>query len=337
MWNGIEDMYMSNTNEKIPSWFFFVLAGSGNFIYQKSNKGEIKRFVSYNDGRTKQMYKRLAPIIGFSYTYIEGRSFGYMLKKAKEKIDEGKPVILGMLDMYYLSYYPKFYMQEHIPIHYVLMVGYDDDKEEIMLQDCGVQEVQTLSYSRLEKALAIPTVDGNKPNTMCYIEFNKDIKAVEEIAREAFMMKAEMALQTKLSFLGIRGMHTFAKEFIHWSQELSEADYKKSLYNLVTFTGTVPILPDALSVAPTGIPHRGTREKIIQVLAWLQDQYGYKRLDEVIACFKKSGEYIERMNDMITLYLLNEESNLKEVADLILKIADCEEEAYRILQVVLVK
>lgn len=51
------------------------------------------------------------------------------MKRAKEQIDNEKPVVLGCLDMYYLSHYPKFYNKEHIPIHYILMVGYDDEEQ----------------------------------------------------------------------------------------------------------------------------------------------------------------------------------------------------------------
>ena len=65
MWNGIEDIYMNKTGECLPDHFFFTLAGLGSFCYLKTQKSELKRMVALGDGRTKNMYKFLAPIVGF--------------------------------------------------------------------------------------------------------------------------------------------------------------------------------------------------------------------------------------------------------------------------------
>jgi hypothetical protein len=142
MWNGIEDLYMQKSGEKIPQQFFFSLSGKGNFIYLKSNKGQIKRQAAWGDGRTKLMYKEIADIVGFQYKHTEGKTFDYAIKTAKTQIDAGNPVILGGLDMYYLTYYPKFYMKLHIPLHYVMMIGYDDEKGCGYVLDCGVEALQ---------------------------------------------------------------------------------------------------------------------------------------------------------------------------------------------------
>ncbi len=37
----------------------------------KTNKSELKRMVALGDGRTKKMYKFLAPIVGFEYKHHE--------------------------------------------------------------------------------------------------------------------------------------------------------------------------------------------------------------------------------------------------------------------------
>ena len=58
---------------------------------------------------------------------IEGRSFKFTFSRLKAFIDEGSPVVAGALDMYYLHYYSDLYEKQHVPIHYVLVVGYDDE------------------------------------------------------------------------------------------------------------------------------------------------------------------------------------------------------------------
>lgn len=116
MWNGIEDIYMNITGEKIPAQFFFVMSGVCSFAYIKTNKADIKRMVSFGDGRTKKMYEFLAPIVNFEYRHIECKTPELALAKAKKEIDKGFPVVIGALDMYYLEYYTKI---KHI-FHFIM-------------------------------------------------------------------------------------------------------------------------------------------------------------------------------------------------------------------------
>lgn len=55
--------------------------------------------------------------------------------------------------MFHLPYLEKLYHREHIPFHYILMVGYDEEQACIYLHDCGRRELQTLSYDELSKAM----------------------------------------------------------------------------------------------------------------------------------------------------------------------------------------
>lgn len=129
MWNGIEDLYMNQTGETLPGNFFLLLSGFGSFCYLKTNNSPLKRMVSFGDGRTRKMYEFLSPIIGLEYKHYEYKTFPGLLKKAQSELDANHPVILGALDMYYLSYYPKLYHQDHIPFHYIMMTGCDDGQE----------------------------------------------------------------------------------------------------------------------------------------------------------------------------------------------------------------
>jgi len=128
--------------------------------------------IALGDGRTKKMYEFLAPIVGFEYQHHEYRTFEQTLKKAKAEVDCGHPPVLGALDMYYLPYFSKLYHGEHIPFHYVLMVGYDDEARCIYLHDCGRKAVQTLSYDELRSAWDCSYPGLSKPNTVCTIRMN---------------------------------------------------------------------------------------------------------------------------------------------------------------------
>ena len=100
MWNGIEDLYIQDTKDKLPPNFFFCLSSFGSFCYMKTPKSDLKRMVALGDGRTKQMYEFLAPIVGFEYKHYEYKTFDQVIKKAKAEIDAGHPTVLGALDMY---------------------------------------------------------------------------------------------------------------------------------------------------------------------------------------------------------------------------------------------
>jgi hypothetical protein len=330
MWNGIEDLYIEKSGEKIPAYFFFTLAGTGNFIYRKTPGGSVKRQAVWNDGRTKKMYERLAPIAGFRYRHIEGKSFSAMLKQAKQSIDKGDPVVLGCLDMYFLAYYPKFFQREHIPTHYVLMIGYDDGKQCIYVLDCGIAGVQEISYVSLEEALDVQKTDLSGKNAMCLVKFEETLRDIKEIASRAFAEKARNALNPPVSFLGISGMRKLAKEFEQWQTELSLEEYQAALRNIVIFTGEVPSLPDAF-LRPeerNGINHMAAREKLAHVLEDLSSRYRIDAWGRAAKEFIRSGDQLARMTDIITDFLLGSRAGLTAIPEIISEIADIEEQAF---------
>lgn len=331
MWNGIEDLYMQKTGERIPKQFFFTLSGKGNFIYLKSNTDDLKRRVAWGDGRVKQIYKEISDIVGFQYKHIEGRSFEYVLQIARKQIDTGCPVILGCLDMYYLHYYPKFYHQMHIPIHYIMMVGYDDDKQHAYVLDCGMEAVQSIPYETLAEAMNVDIKGLSRKNTICTIAFQQELKSTIEIAREGFHKKAIKMLESPVSFAGIRGIYKFAKEFPRWQEELTKEDYVDALQNIIMYAGTVPKMPNRLMGMnePEEIRYMCGREQISAVLAELGQEYQIDAWQEAAALFLESGTILEQMIDQMTDYLLEEVADLKELPKLIESVAQIEEKVYR--------
>lgn len=330
MWNGIEDLYQTKFGEDIPDYFFFCLSGIGNFVYLKFSSGNVRRMTGFNDGRTKKMYSSICDIVGFKYKHIEGRRFEYVMKKAKEQIDNERPIVLGCLDMYYLSYYPKFYYKEHIPIHYILMVGYDDEEQCAYVYDCGIKEVQKIKYETLEKALNIKKTSLSDKNSICLIEFNDEIKSIREIAIKGFYEKANQMLNPKVGFCGISGMRKLSKEILNWKDELTLQEYEIALRNVVMCTGTVPILSNRLLMIEEKdeIEHQAARREYASLLIELGNKYGFQEWKVAGDLFKKSGIIIQEMTDLIVKYLLKESKELNRLPYMINEIADIEEEAY---------
>jgi hypothetical protein len=332
MWNGIEDLYITKTGETIPNGFFFALSGFANLVYLKFKTGELKRMPFFGDGRTRQMYDFLKDIVGFTYHYTEGRSFSYTLRKAKEEIDRGFPVVLGALDMYELEYYPKMYHRLHIPIHYVLMVGYDDDRESLSVLDCGKNDIQVLPYDCLERALAIEPTPLSKNNTICSIRMEQP-KDKRTIAWKALRKKADRFLNPPISSLGYKGFKKFAAEFSSWQDELNEEDYRKCLTHIAMFVGTVPIMPNKLIGAdtPDEVLHMAARERLSEVLLELGNEFNNTAMTRSGEKFLESGRLITEFADLVINTLAGESEKCNQAGTILDQAAEVEKVAYELM------
>lgn len=306
MWNGIEDIYMNKMGESLPNDFFFLLSGFGSFCYLRTNKKELKRMVALGDGRTKKMYEFLAPIVGFEYKHYEFKKYEQALKKAKSEIDSGYPVVLGALDMYYLPYYEKLYHKEHIPFHYVLMVGYDDIEERIYLYDCGRTELLSISYAELCECMNCSYPGLSKANTICTVRMNS-LKDKYQIAQEALAIKCDMFLNPTTGFLGYKGFEKFIKELPQWKHELGKDDYDRILVNMVMFFGTVPTIPNAIKgiKEPDSVEFKGGFDKMSKMLKCIGSEYKNDCWIQVAEIFEESSITIEKISNIIIDYLSN--------------------------------
>ncbi len=332
MWRGIEDLYQTKTKERVPGWLFFTLSGQGEFTYLTRNKDKMKRMVTWGEGRPKKIYKRVNETIGFTYKHMENTKFEYMLKVAKEQIDIGNPVVLGPLDMYYLAYYPKIYNKMHIPNHYIMMVGYDEEQQCAYVLDCGVKETQSISYEQLAKSLEkkVPSIGGK--NGLCTISFQENLPSLLTITKEIFQRKCTQQLNSEVSFCGIRGMRKLAAEIDSWKDIFTKEDYKEILQSFVQFTGTVPTLPERLYGAPKdSIVHNACRENYANVLYELDERFTIPLWKEAGDLFIKSGEYIQQITDQMVEYLLGKKKEVGPVGPVINEIANIEERANQLI------
>lgn len=330
MWNGIEDIYMNRTGEKLPDQFFFAMSGFCSFAYLKTNKSDLKRMVAFGEGRTKQMYQFLAPIVSFSYQFLECKRPELALAKAKKEIDQGYPVMIGALDMYHLDYYPKLFHKVHVPFHYVLMVGYDEEEAAIFLYDCGRKEILKLSYENLMAAMNAEYPGLCKPNTLCRIRMDEP-KNPKYILKTAMEYKADLFINPPTGFLGINGMKKMAKELPGWEKELGKEETDKILRNMVQFFGSVPTIPNRLNgvAKKDEVVFQCSRDKMCRVLTESGMQYQNTNLVDGGRLFGESGKLFEKLSDVLVDYILNTKSNLKSAGEMLLEIADLEYQAYQ--------
>ena len=305
MWNGLEDLYIQNTGEILPPKCFFSLSSFGSFLYMKTPKSNLKRIVSLSDGRPKQMYKFMAPIVGFDYKVYEYNTFKQVLNKIKNEIDAGFPCMIGALDMYYLHHFEKIYHNEHIPFHYELVVGYDDDSELIYFNDCGRLDTLSISYDELSLALDCHYPELSKKNTVWTFRINQ-MKNKYQIAKEVILKKKELFLNPRVGFTGYKGFCKFINELSKWKHELSKEEYDKILVNIVQFFGTVPTIPNALLGInkPDEVEYCGGFDKINVVLSSIGEEYNDINMQKVSKIFFKAAPIITQIKEVIVDHLI---------------------------------
>lgn len=330
MWNGIEDQYEWKTGVRVPYLLFFCLSGIANFAYISQRKSPA--MVYWSNGITKRMYDFMKKIVGFSYSVTENRSFQYTIQKAIKQINQGKPVILGALDMYHLPYYEKFYHVAHIPIHYIMMIGYDDKGVHVL--DCDREGIQHILYEDLEAAWNVHTPGFSKKNTIYTINFSSKIQDLRSIVYKGLEKKCKQNLYPPVKFLGIPGIRKLIKEFPLWGEKLGQ-NYKPSLMHLVEYTGFPPSLPprillqQGIDVEDTPDNHRAARDVLASLLVKLSDEYNEPAWLKASATFAKSGELLSEMTTNVTEYLLTDiRDHLLYVPELLKEVANLEEQAY---------
>ena len=284
-----------------------VLGGMAGFTYLRFKRADPPCMV-YWGANPKYLMKDLAQIIGFEETLIEGRSFKFTFPRLKEFIDQGRPAVAGALDMYHLHYYPELYRKQHLPIHYVLIVGYDDEEKVVFAHNCSHKGVQEIPYDEFEKSLDVKVPGMSKKNTIRAFTLPERIPSEIEAAKKGFSYKAERFLHPPVKLLGILAMRKLADEILEW-------DNRKCFEHMVTYATTPPLLPETFENS------HGMRFWQADVLEKLGDKYHLTNWTEASTLFRRSGTVIMELCKAA----LNQEK--QQASDFLLEIAGIEEQA----------
>lgn len=332
MWSGIEDVYCTRTGYEVPEGFFFMMASFAEIAYLKTPRNENARMFSVGDGRPSHTYQNMKEILGLDYHIGSGKTFDLTLTSLRKEIDKGNPVILGPLDMYYLPYL-KMYHQFHIPIHYVLMVGYDTDKNCVLIYDCDRKDLIELSLKHLENAMNIEKNAVGNRNGYVRFSLTTDQKTPEQILAYSMKRKAASQLAPKPYMTGISAFEKAAKDFPKWKDELSKTSYQTTLMHLPEYWGKVPKLPNRFFGAPKNskdIPYQANMDRFancLTTIGTLTHNSGYVKAGNL---FAQSGVLYQTITDKIIESVCDGADTLGEIPSLILKIGCLYEEAYQL-------
>ncbi|MBN1265146.1 MAG: DUF4872 domain-containing protein [Anaerolineales bacterium] len=217
--NGIRDLIQWRTGRDWTNEFVYGLGQGGGFAYLRFNAADPPRQVYWGVAGPRQ-HRYLAELLGAGYTEIENRSFKFSWNKAREMLEAGTPPVIGPLDMFYLPFYEGIYHKRHIPIHYLLLVGYDEQK--IYVLDTGQDEVQELLLDELQQAWDVNVLGLGKKNRLAAFDFPGDLAPTADIVHKAIADLCQTMLHPPVSMVGIPAMRKVAKEIVHWQEELGE-------------------------------------------------------------------------------------------------------------------
>jgi hypothetical protein len=307
--NGLFDV-LTSKGVRYEYFLLPIIGGMASFTYLKFKMAKPPRMV-YWGNNPKYLLKELGEIIGFTQNVSEGRSFKNEFPKIKQYLDNDVPVMVGALDMYYLHYYPELYRKEHVPIHYLLVVGYDDEKGAVYVHDCSLNRVQEVSYMEFERSLDINVPGMSKKNTYRTFRLPQRMPTEKELADKGFVYKVGRMLNPPVSMFGIPAMRKLAKEIISWKD-------MDCYSHMVAYAGLTPPL-----IATDLSNNDGLRFEQARLLKNLGQKYHKTEWESASDLFLKSGELIIKLCEKALTY------DGKGCSEFLEKIANIEEEAYK--------
>jgi hypothetical protein len=309
--NGLFDI-LANNGAKYDYYLLCMLGGMASFAYLRF-KALHPPYMVYWGNNTKYLLNQLEEIIGFKQIISEGRAYNHEFPKIKQFLDNGQPVIVGALDMYYLNYLPDIYHKQRIPIHYVLVVGYDDEKQMIYVQDCGLSDVQQIPYQEFKDSMNVSVPGMSKKNTYRIITLPRKLPSELETAEKGFTYVADRLLNPPVSMIGIPAMRKLARDIITW-------DNDECFNHMVAYAGlTPPLIASDLS------HNDGLRFEKARVLRDMGKKYQKRKWGDAAHLFMNSGELIIQLCDKALKH------DVLSCSELLTRIADTEEKAYELL------
>jgi hypothetical protein len=237
--NGIRDLVHWRFGRDWSNEFVYGLGQGAGFAYLRFKSADPPRQVYWGVAGPRQ-HEYLAELLGAGYSVVEKRSFKFAWRKACQAVDAGSPPVLGPLDMFYLHYYPDIYRQRHIPIHYVLLVGYEDEKAYV--HDTGQDDVQTVPLNELQAAWDVNVPGLGKRNRLAIFDLHENLAPTEALIRRSIADKCQTMLCPPVSLVGIPAMEKLAREIVRWPEELGEDTAAACLRQVQEYLNSPPDL-----------------------------------------------------------------------------------------------
>ena len=237
--NGIRDLVQWRAGRDWSNEFLWGLGQGGGFAYLRFDAADPPRQM-YTGIATPRQHRYLAELLGADFIEIENRAFKFSWEKAREAVDAGTPPVLGPLDMFHLHFYEGLYHQRHIPIHFLLLVGYENDKAYV--HDTGQEAVQTISLDELQLAWNVNVPGLGKRNRLAVLDISQELPPTAALIRKSVADQCQTMLHPPVSMVGIPAMKKIASEIAGWPEELGEETAARCLQQVREYLNSPPDL-----------------------------------------------------------------------------------------------
>jgi len=290
--NGIRDLVHWRAGRDWSNEVLWGLGQGGGFAYLRINPADPPRQVYWGTATPRQ-HRYLAELFDAGYDERENRAFKSSWLKAREAVDAGTPPVLGPLDMFHLPFYPALYHKRHIPIHYLLLVGYDDDRAYV--HDTGREEVQAIALDELRQAWDVNVPGLGKRNRLVVLDVPQDLPPTGALIRRSIADECQTMLHPPISMLGIPAMKKVAREMAGWPEEFGEGVAARCLRQVREYLNSPPDVEGDHLTAGRDLYIAFLREA--GGMAGLDFAAAIGRLGEALALIPEIAEAI-RQNDL---------------------------------------
>lgn len=312
--SGIRDLVHWRTGRDWSNEFVHGLGQGGGFAYLRFSAADPPRQVYWGVAGPRQ-HKYLAELLGAAYTEVEDRTFRFSWGKARQALDSGIPPVLGPLDMFHLPFYPELYHNRHVPIHYLLLVGYGE--EEAYVHDTGLDEVQPIALEELQQAWDVNVPGLGKRNRLVALDIPEELSPTGVLIRKAIADQCQTMLHPPVSMVGIPAMKKVALEIPGWAEEFGAETAAKCLLQVREYLNSPPDLEGDQLTAGRNL-----------YIAFLEEAGLIAGLDfsSAASMLRESMAVMPRLHSAIL------QNDLEEAANCFRGIAQAEEEAFSELE-----
>jgi hypothetical protein len=200
-------------------------------------------------GRGSSMEADLAETLGMDYTEQAELDDDEAWAQVRQEVIEGRPTMLSG-DILYLDYRE---FKVHFPAHRFVLLGFDDERQEVYIADRVREETETCSMAGLRSSRnppeAISTYNTwgkfssaarrNSLPDACGIALRKSVQRMLGIDMSQHqLMTRSSGNSADLVDVGLKGLRTFCDEFRHWPQLDDAAARARYVDNAIVKYGT---------------------------------------------------------------------------------------------------
>jgi butirosin biosynthesis protein H-like/uncharacterized protein DUF4872 len=230
----------------LPEGVVFGLGAGLDSVYF-SYEGQQPPFMLF--GRGSSMEVDLADTLGIDYAEQMQPDNDLAWDEVREEILAGRPTMLSG-DIFYLDYRE---YKVHFPAHRFVLLGFDDDKQEVYIADRTREETETCSMGALRKSRnptgAISTYNswgkfasGTVRNTLpdaCGLALRKTVERMLGMdTSQRDLMAMARGSEDGILEVGLKGLRVFADELAQWPQSADPGAHAQYVDNAIIKYGT---------------------------------------------------------------------------------------------------